>query len=157
MSANNKEVMYNMKMEKKLLSLWLTAILTLCILNVAVTPTGKPTIVAHGEYITDAIAQQSANLTITAPAEANVNVTFSLTGRLTAGNSGIDNALVNMQWLNDSGSWITFGHPTTSSDGSFIVYIGPYSVGDLYFRVTYDGDSQYAPSVSDAVKVVVSK
>ena len=83
---------------------------------------------------------------------------------------GIPNATVNVQSLNTDGeTWTTVATKTTWSTippseyspelnvmGEFMAKITPSAAGVYTFRVTFDGDSQYAPSVSNVITLTVT-
>jgi hypothetical protein len=79
---------------------------------------------------------------------------------------GIPNATVYIQSMNSDGkTWITVATQRISEDtsqlginflGTFIVTLTPKVAGVYTYRVTYDGDSQYAPSVSNVVTLTVT-
>ena len=84
-------------------------------------------------------------------------------GYLTTGAGvGIDNATIHAQRLEGVDVWTTFFNVTTDAKGYFSFAFMPRSPppGTNYvivntYRVTYDGDSRYAPSVSDEVEMDV--
>ena len=76
---------------------------------------------------------------------------------------GIANATVNIQSMNSDGkTWTTVDTKRTNlpndypGAGTFILILTPKDVGAYTYRVTYDGDSQYAPSVSNVVTLTVT-
>jgi hypothetical protein len=144
-----------MKMKTRMISLSIVAILTLCLLNVVAASTSNPTTAPHSKIVTDVKAQQPTTLTFTAPAQANVKEWFNVSGSLTAGGKGVSGAIIKWQQL-WQGKWNTFGNFTTDSNGNFTGQIESPAAGDVQFRVTYDGDSQYAPAVSNVVTITFS-
>jgi hypothetical protein len=80
----------------------------------------------------------------------------------TSSGAGIGNATIHAQRLEDGDVWTTFLNVTTDAKGYFSFSVTPRSAPpgtDYYiinnYRVTYDGDSQYAPSVSNEVEMDV--
>ena len=124
-------------------------------MNVVGASTNKPITPAYYAYEKVATALQPTTLTFTAPARAKVNEWFDISGSLTAGGKGVGGALIHVQ-ASSQGNWDTFGNLTTNSDGNFAGQIQRSEAGDRIYRVTYDGDSQYEPSVSNEVVVTVS-
>ena len=71
----------------------------------------------------------------------------------------IGGATVNIQGSLDGNTWTTVLNTTTETgkyNGFFLVLWTPPSTGVVYVRATYDGDSQYAPTVSNVVKLTVN-
>jgi len=131
------------------------AILTLCLLNVAAATTSNPASVPHSKIVADAAASQPTTLTFTAPAQAKVKESFVTSGSLTAGDKGVSGAIIKIHTI-QNGQWVNFGNSTTDSGGNFRGSITTFTPGDHHYKVTYDGDSQYAPSASNEVVVTVS-
>jgi len=147
-----------MNIRIRIISLSIIAMLTLCVLNVAAASTSKPTIAARDAYIKDATAQQPTTIAITAPTQAKANVSVYANGTLTAGGKGIAGAVVHLQWLDlTTGNWTTLSDGKTGDGGQFSVPVFLYFTAEYTFRVTYDGDSRYAPSVSNEVMVTVTR
>ena len=80
---------------------------------------------------------------------------------------GIANATLNIQSLNlDGRTWITVAVTASetgldnpilvSTLGWFAVKLTPMAAGVYTYRLTYDGDSQYAPAVSDVLTLTVT-
>ena len=81
----------------------------------------------------------------------------------TASGVGIGNATIHAQTSEDGTVWTTFFNVTTDANGEFSFAVTPRSpppeanyVFVNNYRVTYDGDSQYAPSVSNEIVMYVS-
>ena len=142
-------------MKKAIISLSTIAILTFCLLNVATASTGNPATAPHNKIVTDVKGQQPTTLMFSCPMQANVKEWFNVSGSLTAGGKGVSGAIIKWQEL-WQGKWNTFGNFTTDSNGNFAGQIQSPAAGDVQFRVTYDGDSQYAPAVSNAVTITFS-
>ncbi len=82
---------------------------------------------------------------------------------LTDDSVGIANAKVHFQSLEGGDVWTTYFNAATDETGYFSFAVKPKSAppGTNYavvnfFRMTYDGDSQYAPCVSNEVEMDVS-
>ncbi len=80
----------------------------------------------------------------------------------TASGVGIGNATLHAQTLEGGTDWTTFLDVTTGADGHISFTFTPTSPppGSNYrivntYRVTYDGDSQYAPTVSNEITMYV--
>jgi hypothetical protein len=142
----------------RIISLSIAAILTLCVLNVAAASTSMPAITAHDAYLKDATAQQPTTIAITAPTQVKANASAYANGTLTVGDKGISSAAVHLQWLDlTTGNWTTLSDGKTNDSGQFSIPVFLYFTAKYTFRVTYDGDSRYAPSVSNQVMVEVIK
>ncbi|MGB8310503.1 MAG: hypothetical protein WCE81_01410 [Halobacteriota archaeon] len=146
-----------MGMKKAIISLSIIAISTLCLLNVAAASTINPATAPHSKIVTDVKGQQPTTLTFNCPTHAKVNEWVYFTGSLTSGGTGLSNTLVSCQYeYLKNGNWATFTSGMTDSNGNIVGGIKPSVTGDQYYRLSYDGNSQYAPSVSDVVMVTVS-
>jgi hypothetical protein len=157
-------------MEKALTCLLIAALLTLCVPNVAAAQASKVTPVTYSGHAldTDATAQQSTVLYITLMnkngeeiSTAKVNQTVDLVGGLVSGTSSAPNyiggAKVTVQALINE-TWTTLATTTTQTGqykGFFIGTITPHAAGVFSLRAIYDGDSQYAPTVSNVVTLTV--
>ena len=84
-------------MRKGIISLLIIAILSLCMLNVAVASTIRLMSTDHDGRSTSVTAHQPTTLIIIAPIRANVNVSLSINGTLTVGGKGIAGATVHIQ------------------------------------------------------------
>jgi hypothetical protein len=163
MNKNVIRLGVNMSMRKRIISLSIVAILSLSTLNVAAALESKPTTTIHGGYTTSATAQQPTTLAFYAPPQAKIFEPTPVSGYLTTANgTGITDARIVIQQLHDDGKWHLFSIVfTTGKDGRFsdtvVVYPKIFAAkGGYHFRATYDGDGQYAPSVSNEVIVAVS-
>jgi len=142
--------------------------MSLCAINVTAASTSKLATVTHNGYATDARSEQQTRLAIKLwnkngdeISTTDVNQTVFLLGLLgTPGTSNhIGGAKVNIQGSLDGNTWTTVGNTTTETDkynGFFLVSWTPQSTGVVYVRATYDGDSQYAPTMSNMVKLTVN-
>ena len=136
-------------------------ILSLSALSVASASTSKIPTVDREIYARSATAQQPTTLTFNAPAQVKLNQFYAISGSLTtADGTGINDAQLLYQQLQDN-KWVTFGVVFTDQNGTFSdKWIETDSLsrpGTSYYRVIYNGDSQYAPAVSNEVAVLISK
>jgi hypothetical protein len=144
-----------MKKETRIISLSIVAILALCLLNVAAASPTNPATAPHSKIVPGVKAQQPTTLTFTCDAQATVNKWYNFGGSLTAGGTGVSGALINVQQLYH-GNWVTLGNQTTDSNGNFGGQLKSQTTGDRTHRVTFDGDSQYASSVSNVIVTTIS-
>lgn len=105
--------------------------------------------------------QLRTELTLTAPATAKAGEEIPASGTLvcvTCKKVGISGALIHdQQWDPDISRWVTFGSAyTTDEKGIFHHNITAHAAGTYYFRVTFDGDSQYTHAASNVVTVTVN-
>jgi len=148
----------NMNMNIKIISVPIITILMLGVLNVAAASSGTPTIAARDVYITNATAPQQTTIAINAPTQVKTNESIYVNGTLSTGAKGIATAVVHLQWLDlTTGNWTILSDGKTSESGQFSVPVFMYFPANYTFRVIYDGDSRYAPSVSNEVMVTVTK
>ena len=155
-------------MKKALICLSIVAVLIVCAPNVTAASTSTPTIAIHSGHNTNARALQTTMLgakfindkgdQITT-AKVNEDVTFG--GILVSGTASAPNpiggAKINIQKM-QSGTWATVYTATTitgENKGIYAVTYTPHAAGTFSFRATYDGDSQYAPAVSNVAKITV--
>ena len=144
--------------------------LSLCVINVTAASTSTPTTVTQNGYNTDVTALQPTSLVIVfmnknsneriSTAKVNESVIFG--GGLWSGTASAPNyigaAKINIQQM-ESGTWTTVYTTKTGTgtgEGIFAVQLKSTSAGVLSFRATYDGDSQYAPAVSNVAQLTVS-
>ena len=157
-----------MNIRIRIISLLIITLLTLCVLNIAAASTSTPTTATHNGYNTDATAQQTTMLVIKLMnnngeeiSTTKVGQTVDVVGVLVSGTltpNFIGGAKVNIQ-LMTNGTWTTLGATTTETGqykGMFAAPITPSFTGVFSYRATYDGDSQYAPSVSNVVQLTVN-
>jgi hypothetical protein len=142
--------------------------MSLCAINVTAASTSKLATVTHNGYATDTRSQQQTHLAIKLAnkngdeiSTTNVNQTVQLLGllRMPGTSNYIGGATVNIQLSLDGNTWTTILHTTTETgkyNGFFFASWTPQSTGVVYVRATYDGDSQYAPTVSNVVQVTVN-
>ena len=98
----------------------------------------------YGGCSTGFTGQQQTMLTITAPTQANLNVSFHINGTLTVGGKGIADATVHFQKQElTTSNWQTLWNCKTDVNGQFSTPVFLYLTADYTFRVSYDGDSQY--------------
>jgi len=147
-----------MNIKIKITGVPIIAILVLSVLNIAAVSTSTPTIAARDAYIPNAIAPQQTTIAINAPTQVKTNDSIYVNGTLSTGAKGIASAVVHLQWIDlTTGNWTTFSDGKTGESGQFSIPVFIFFPATYTFRVTYDGDSQYAPSVSNAVMVTVTK
>jgi hypothetical protein len=145
-----------MNMRKGVMSLSLIAIVTLCVLNVAAASVSKPATAAYGNDITSARAAQSTTLTFTAPANVKLKQNFDISGYLTtASGNGIAGVVVDEQTYYN-GAWVPMYNVTTDSSGHLSDTWALSQEGAYNFRLSYNGDSQNAASVSNQITITVS-
>jgi len=142
--------------------------MSLCAMNVTAASTSKLTTATHNGYATDARSAQQTRLVIKLGnkngeeiSTTHVNQTVCLLGLLgTPGTSNhIGGAAVNIQGSLDGNTWTTVLKTTTETgkyNGFFLVSWAPQSTGVAYVRAIYDGDSQYASTESNVVKLTVN-
>ena len=174
-----------MRMKKAILVLSIIAILTICMFNsVAAAPVSKQTPDVHSNYAVDMRGNQQTYLTAwlgggDATTTIGIGQNTYLAGALSSGAPstsltdllhGIANATVNIQSMNSNGGWTTVATRITDADstsldvqslsfsisGEFSAKLTPAVAGVYTYRVTYDGDSQYAPAVSNVVTLTVT-
>lgn len=157
-----------MNILKGIVSVLIIAMLTLCVLNIAAASTSKSTpattLVTYNGYATDATTNQTVLEIMLSSNTTKVNEKVTLIGGLASGTpqtrNFIGGATVNIQkWINET--WATIDTTTTIATGDykgyFSVPITPSSIGVFSYRVTYDGDSQYASVASNVVRLTVTQ
>ena len=171
-----------MRMKKAIISLSIIiALLTICMFNsVAAAHVSKHSTDVHSNYAVDVRGKQQTYLAAylrnnqTAVTMAVGQSTY-LYGVLSSGtpptsaydtSHGIPNATINIQSMSSDGKTWTTVHaertlPDTSQTGNnysgrFIMTLTPVVAGVYTYRVTYDGDSQYAPAVSNVVTLTAT-
>ncbi len=171
-----------MGMKKAIISLSIVAILTICVFNgVAAAAVSKQTTDVRSNYAVDARGNQQTYLAAYLGLDDATALTMGvgqytyLYGVLSVGtpptssndySHGIGNARVNIQSMNSDGkTWSTVATHITSADASvpgmplvgfFSAKLTPNGAGVYTYRVTYDGESQYAPTVSNVVTLTVT-
>jgi len=157
-----------MNIRIRILGLLIIAMMSLSAINVTAASTSKLATVAHDGYATHTRSQQQTRLVIKLGnkngneiSTINVNQTVHLLGLLgVPGTSNhIGGATVNIQGSLDGNTWTTVVNTATETgkyNGFFLVSWTPQSTGVVYVRATYDGDSQYAPTVSNVVQLTVN-
>ena len=148
--------------------------------TVAAGPVSKQLTDVHSGYAVDVRGNQQTYLVTylrnnqTAVAMA-VNQSTYLYGVLASGtpptsandtSHGIPNATINIQSLSSDGkTWITFyfermlldtGQKGNNYSGRFMITLTPEVAGVYTYQVTYDGDSQYAPAVSNVITLTAT-
>jgi hypothetical protein len=166
-----------LNMKKGLISLLIVVILSLCAFNnVAAAPVSKLTPDIHGTYARDLKGKQQTYLLATLNGDRTtvtigVGQDVSLDGVLSYSrpptswldtSHGIPNGTVNIQSMDFGGkTWTTVYIGRTLNNpgflpGSFAVKLTPMAAGVYTYRVIYDGNSYYAPAVSNVVTLTVS-
>ena len=148
----------------------------MCVLNsVAAAHVSKHSIDAHGGYAVDVGEKQQTYLVAylrnnQTAVTMGVGQSIWLNGVLSSDtppssandtSHGIPNATINIQSLDPDGkTWSTVNSQKTLPDtdqtgynysGMFITTLTPVVAGVYTYRVSYDGDSQHAPAVSNVV------
>ncbi|MGB8310543.1 MAG: hypothetical protein WCE81_01610 [Halobacteriota archaeon] len=159
-----------MRMKNAILSVSIIAILTICMFNsVAAAPMSKQTPDVHSNSAVDVRGQQQTYLlfggTTNTGTTVGVGQSVQTSGILSHDtpptslndySHGLPDATVNTQ-LNYGGTWTTVATETTwaanygggaGMTGVFFVTLTPGAAGVYTYRATYDGNSQYAPTIS---------
>jgi hypothetical protein len=104
--------------------------------------------------------QLRTELTLAAPATAKAGEEIPVSGTLICVNCkvGISGALIHdQQWNPDISKWVTLGSAYTTEEGGIFHHnFTARAAGTYYFRVTFDGDSQYTHAASNVVTVTVN-
>ncbi len=174
-----------MGMKKAIISLSIIALLSICMFNgVAAAPVSKHPTDVHSNYAGDLrgikqtylLAKFRGEVTAVTMGVGQYTYLDGVLASVTPPTSsqdfshGIPNATVNIQSLNSDGkTWTTVATKTTWSTippsiynpelnvmGEFMVKLTPTAAGVYTYRVTYDGDSQYAPAVSNVITLTVT-
>jgi hypothetical protein len=170
-----------MEIKKAILSVSIIALLSICMFtSVAAAPVSKHSTDVHSNYAADAKEKQQTYLIAylrrnQTAITIGVNQSIYLYGVLSAGtppssandtSHGIPNATINVQTMNsDAKTWSTVYSEKTLPDtsetgynysGRFITTLTPVVAGVSTYRVTYDGDSQFAPAVSNVVTLTAT-
>jgi hypothetical protein len=163
-----------MNMKNGLICVLIIAISSLCTFNsVAAAPVNKLTPDTHSNYAGDMSAGQQTYILATLNGNATtiamgVGQSVYLHGVLSSGtppaswrdsSHGIPDVTVNIQNMNpDGNTWTTVYTTCTNPPnrypigaGTFLLTLTPKVAGIYTYRVTYDGDGQYAPAVSNVV------
>jgi hypothetical protein len=142
-------------MKMRMISLSILTILTLCLLNVTAASTSTSITVPHSKVVPEATALQPTKITITnyPPKQVKVGQDFDVTGRLTAGNTGLGNKLVYHDYRDNNGTWWWTWNFTTNADGSFTDSFHYETPGTHYLSYYFDGDNQYDWCASDVMEI----
>jgi len=151
-----------MNIKKALVCLSIVAVLTLYVPNVAAAATGKQT----SYYAMDVpVKNQTALVLALSNNTTVVGTQVYVVGALAAKEHGtvhyIGGATITLQQLSANGTgWNTIGTSQTLSTGNVTGFFGasttPKSSGYYIIRAIYDGDSNYAPAVSNVVALTVN-
>jgi len=160
-----------MYMKKGLICLLIVSVLSLSIINVAAASTSRSTIVPYKGYHSELRSQQQTaiNLMILDEKSGNKITTAAVGQKILVGGileSGTDNptpiggATVKLQLSNDDSTWSDLKSTTTDSSskylGIFLAVLTPPSAGQFYFRASFDGNTQYAPCMSNVAQLTVT-
>jgi len=155
-----------MNTKKALICLSIAAVLTLYVPNVAAASTNKQTINVHSSYAMDVPDKEQPGLALMLTDNiTTIDKSVDFIGLLATGTQSslhpIGGATVNIQEMNTNGTaWHNLGTLQTSSTGKeagfFAGSYTPKSKGYHILRATYDGDSSYAPAVSNVVALIVN-
>jgi hypothetical protein len=152
-------------MKKTLICLLIAAIFTICMPNVAAAPKTKQTTVVDSRYIMEVRGKEQPLLGLLLSNNTTyVNQSVDVVGGLATGTPsalhGIEGATINIQRLNYNGTtWYNLGTLTTLTGkdaGLFGASITPKEPGPHIYRATYDGDSRYAPAISNVVALLAN-
>ena len=162
--------------KKAIISLSIIALLSICMFNgVTAAPVTKHPTDVHSGYAADVRGNQQtylvayyrnnqAAITIGVGQSIYLGGILDLSPNFSPGH-GIPNATVNIQSMNPDGkTWSTVATRITEAvdqhgsgtNGFFVVELTPVVAGVYTYRVTYDGDSQYAPAVSNTVTLTAT-
>jgi len=163
-----------MNIKNGLICVLIVAILSLCTFNsVAAAPVSKQTTNVHSNYAVyvngkqqtylEAYLGDATAITIGVGQSIYLSGILDLSPNFSPGN-GIPNAMANIQSMNSDGkTWSTVATRITEAVDQqghggtlFIVKLTPTVAGVFTYRVTYDGDSQYAPAISNVVTLTVT-
>ena len=173
-----------MNTKNQLICVLIVVVLSPCTFNnVAATPVSKLIPDAHSNYAANARGLQQTYITAFVSFSGTMHPVTELTlgvgqsvsvfGVLSSDSPatapsdyshGISNATVNIQTMIDDKTWNTVATKITQwndqnqllSAGAFMMTITPNVAGVYTYRVTYDGDGQYAPAVSNVVTLTVT-
>ena len=156
-----------MRMKKAIMSLSVIVILTICMFNsVAAAPVSKQMTDVHSNYPVDApVKTQTALVLALSNNTTVVGTPVDIVGALAAKEHDtihyIGGATITLQQLSTNGTaWNTIGTVQTLSTGNETGFFGeritPKSSEYYILRATYDGDSNYAPAVSNVVALIVN-
>ena len=159
-----------MNIKNGLVCLSIIAIVTFSIPNVAAAPAGKPAINIHSSYAMDAPAKTPTALVIQLSSNTTAaNRPVYIYGALVAWDHDtmyyIGGAKITIQQLTSTNgnAWSSFGTLQTTSNEAganitpnFSGTENPKISGYYVIRAIYDGDSNYAPAVSNVVSLTVS-
>ena len=154
-----------MRVKNAIISLSVLVILTICTFNcVAASPVSKQTPDVHSSYAMSASDKEQPVIAILLSNNVTtVNGTVSVYGGIATGESGalhyIGGATITIQQLSYNGTeWHNLGTLQTlrgKNTGFFVADYTPKVQGYDILRATYDGDSNYAPAVSNVVALIV--
>ena len=156
----------NMTIKKVMIFLLIIALLMLCVSNVVAASANKQTNDTHSSYAMVASDKENPKLILLLGKNTTaVNAPVNIGGALATDEQGalhyIGGATITIQQLNYNGTeWNKLGTLQTSSTGKdvgiFTGSVTPRDQGYHIYRATYDGDSNYAPAVSNVVALRVN-
>jgi len=141
-----------MNMKKGVICLLAVTLLSLCVVNVTTALPRNKTAAPHSKNVADLKTTVPTTLTFTCPTLVNVNEPSGIGGSLTAGGEGFSGVHINGQVMTQ-GQWTTFSGYTTDSNGNISGTTSTNYTGLRFYRLSYDGDARYAPSVSNEIVV----
>jgi len=152
------------KRQTVILATFLIAVFATATIFADVAAANKQTTETHSSYAMGASDKEKPKLVLTLNNTAiAVNTPVTLYGALTTDEQGtshyIGGATITIQQLNyDGTAWNKFGTLQTltgKNAGLFAGSVTPKSKGYYVVRAIYDGDSNYAPTVSNVVALIV--
>ena len=155
-----------MKRQTVILATFLIAVLATATIFANVAAANKQTTETHSSYVMGASDKEKPKLALTlSNYTIAVNTPVTLYGALATGEQSnlhyIGGATITIQQLCTNGTtWNTIGTVQTLSTGNETGFFGaritPKSSNYYIIRATYDGDSNYAPAVSNVVALTVN-
>lgn len=97
-----------------------------------------------------------AALTAAAPAAASVTKNFTISGKLSAGTTGIDSQTITLRRSTDNATWKNVTTAKTNATGGYAFSKKETAAGIYYYRTAYDGNDTYANATSNVVKINVN-
>jgi len=160
----NKGGEKNVKRQTVILATFLIAVFATATIFADVAAANNQPTETHSSYAMGASDKEKPNLALTLNNTAiAVNTSVTLYGALATGEQGtlhyIGGATITIQQLNyDGTAWNKLGTLQTLTGkeaGFFAGSVTPNSKGYYIVRATYDGDSNYAPTVGNVAVLIV--
>ena len=154
-----------MRRQTVILATFLIAVFATATIFADVAAANKQTTETHSSYAMGASDKEKPKLAlILSNNTTTVNTSVNLYGALATDEQGtlhyIGGATITIQQLNYDGTeWNKLGTLQTLTGkeaGFFAGSVTPNSKGYYIVRATYDGDSNYAPTVSNVVALIVN-